>query len=55
MEDTVDPAVAIESYVDATGKGGDPAGIPWVLVVGLVVVVVVVIALNLVMRRRLSR
>jgi len=51
--DTVDPArQAVESYVDATGGGGTTGGFPWVLVVGLVVVVAATAVLTAAFRRR---
>jgi ABC-type multidrug transport system permease subunit len=54
VPETVDPArEAVESYVDATGGGGNAAGFPWVLVVGLVVVVAATALLTAAMRRRM--
>jgi ABC-type multidrug transport system permease subunit len=53
--DTVDPARrAIESYIDATGGGGEAAGFPWALAIGLVLVVVATFVLTLWFRRRLQ-
>jgi ABC-type multidrug transport system permease subunit len=53
--DTVDPArEAIESYIDATGRGGEAAGFPWALVVGLAVVLLATFVLTIWFRRRLQ-
>lgn len=52
--ETVDPArQAIESYIDATGGGGETAGFPWALAVGLVLVMLAAFVLVVGFRRRL--
>lgn len=51
--DTIDPAEVVESYVDATGGGGEAAGFPWPLAIGFVLVMIAVFILTIVVRRRL--
>lgn len=50
---TIDPTRAVESYVDATGGGGEAAGFPWPLAIGFVLVLIAVFVLTIVVRRRL--
>lgn len=51
---TIDPAMAIDAYVDSSGGGGEPAGFPVGLAIGFLVVATIVCVALIVLRRRMG-